>query len=87
MNNEKFKTTVEEVSQIVYDTDVYENIKKITEASEGYDISFLFFKIVVEINTNYLSRLKECSMKGERREYLIERIESELRYYVMHRKK
>lgn len=86
MDNEEYKTTVEEVSQIVYDTDVYESVKKITGASEGYDISFLFFKVVVEINTNYLSRLRESSLKGERREYLIERIESELKYYVMHRK-
>jgi hypothetical protein len=83
---EEYKTTEEEIAKIIYDTDLYEKVKKIS-AVGNYDFSFLFFRIVVEINTNYLSRLKQSSLDGKRREFLIDRIENELRYHEMHAKK
>lgn len=85
--DEEFKTTVEEVAKVIYDTDVYEDVKLITSKSDTYDLDSLFFKIFVEINTYYLEELRNHSLRGERNAFLAKQIKRELQYYVMHRKK
>ena len=78
--DDEYETTLEEVTQLVFDTDVYERVKKIC-ASQNYEINHVFFEVVHAINIHYLPFLKQYSMEGNRREYLIERIDRELSYY------
>lgn len=78
--DDKYHTNINEVTQLVYDTDIYEKVKRISE-SKNYNVSQVFSEVVYAINIHYLFHLKEYTLAGKRNEYLIDRIAMELRYY------
>lgn len=75
------KTSLEEVTKIVYDTDLYEKVRRISSAGK-HQTSLLFNEIVAAINTHYQDHLKRYEAQNEERKaFLYQRIESELNYY------
>jgi hypothetical protein len=78
--NEKYHTTFDEVTQLVCDTDLYEKVKKVSAAGK-FEVNQTFHEIVYAINIHYSEFLKGHTEEGNRRGYLLQRIESELEYY------
>ena len=62
--------TEEEIAKIIYDTDIYEQVKTIT-SDDSYDAKHLIWLITTNINSNYSSFLNQLDNPSLEREEFI----------------
>jgi hypothetical protein len=84
--DDKYYTTEEEIAKIIYDTDIYEKIRTVTQKA-NYETNYLIWVISVNINTHYSHFLQQYENPSpERTKYLTDHIEGELSYYLIEAK-